>query len=168
MTKFHEEFPKKGEWVTESSGGTWQKGSVLTQEAAELIAAMRNWSKSYVLWALATDQNHGPHVGGCDRCRGVLTLDFTDAQNAQIRREPDYYVLGQVSKFIFPGAVRIASTEPDGTKLKDVAFQNPDGSIVLYTLNAGTSSQYFRIKFHGKTIATVLPAGSVATFIWKP
>jgi O-glycosyl hydrolase len=39
---------------------------------------------------------------------------------------------------------------------------------VLYTLNAGTKSQVFRVGFHGKTIATILPAGSVATFIWKP
>jgi glucosylceramidase len=26
MTRFHDEFPQKDEWVTEASGGTWQKG----------------------------------------------------------------------------------------------------------------------------------------------
>ena len=77
-------------------------------------------------------------------------------------------MLGQASKFLLPGAVRIASDEPAGTQLKDVAFRNPDGTIVLYTLNAATTSQTFRIGFHGKTVATILPAGSVATFIWKP
>jgi glucosylceramidase len=168
MTKFHEEFPKKGEWVTEASGGAWQKNNVVVQEAGELIAVMRNWSKSYALWALATDQNHGPHVGGCSECRGVVTLNLTDPQHPRVKFEPDYYVLGQASKFIYPGAVRIASNEPAGTNLKDVAFLNPDGTIVLYTLNAGTKSQVFRVGFHGKTIATILPAGSVATFIWKP
>jgi len=35
-------------------------------------------------------------------------------------------------------------------------------------LNAGTASQDLRIGFHGKTVATTLPAGSVATFIWSP
>jgi hypothetical protein len=35
-------------------------------------------------------------------------------------------------------------------------------------LNAGTTSQAFRVSFHGKTMATLLPAGSVATFVWKP
>jgi len=39
---------------------------------------------------------------------------------------------------------------------------------VLYTLNAGISSENFRIAFHGKTLATTLPAGAVATFVWKP
>jgi O-glycosyl hydrolase len=39
---------------------------------------------------------------------------------------------------------------------------------VLYTLNAGATSQQLRIGFRGKTVATTLPAGTVATFIWKP
>ncbi|MGH9599936.1 MAG: glycoside hydrolase family 30 protein [Terracidiphilus sp.] len=168
MTKLHDEFPRMGEWETEASGGTWQKGRIVPQEATELVAVMRNWARSYVLWALATDQNHGPHVGGCGQCRGVVTLDLEDPQNPRVRPEPDYYVLGQASKFVYPGAVRIASTEPAGTELKDVAFRNPDGTIVLYTVNAGTDSQLFRIRFHGKTVATILPAGTVATFVWKP
>jgi glucosylceramidase len=168
MTKFHEEFPQKDQWVTESSGGTWQKGNVFAEEARELIAVTRNWSRGYVLWALATDQNHGPVVGGCDTCRGLVTIDLSNPDQPVVKPEIDYYVLGQASKFLLPGAVRIASDEPAGTKLKDVAFLNPNGTVVLYTLNDGTTSEDFRIGFGGKTAATTLPAGSVATFVWKP
>jgi glucosylceramidase len=173
MTSFHNEFPGKDEWVTEASGGTWQKGldgngNVLAEEAAELIAVMRNWSRSYVLWALATDQNHGPVVGGCDTCRGLVTIDLTDPDHPTVKPELDYYVLGHASRFLLPGAVRIASDEPAGTRLKDVAFRNPNGTVVLYALNAGTTSQQLRIGFHGKTTSTTLPAGAVATFVWKP
>jgi glucosylceramidase len=168
MTRNHEEFPQKDQWVTESSGGTWQKGNVFVEEAAELIAVTRNWAKSYVLWALATDQNHGPFVGGCDTCRGLVTIDLTNPEKATVKPELDYYVLGQASKFLLPGAVRIASDEPAGTHLKDVAFRNPNGTVVLYTLNAGTTSQNLRIGFHEKKVVTTLPAGAVATFIWKP
>jgi glucosylceramidase len=166
MTDLHNKFPQKDEWVTESSGGTWQKGNVLALEAAELVAVTRNWAKSYVLWALATDQNHGPHVGGCDTCRGLVTINETNP-GSLVRLEPDYYVLGHASKFLVPGAVRIASNELAGTQLKNVAFSNPDGSIVLYAVNTGTTSQTFRIGFHDKTVATILPSGSVATFVWK-
>ena len=168
MTKNHEEFPQKSQWVTESSGGAWQKGNVLAEEAGELIAVMRNWARSYVLWALATDQNHGPFVGGCDTCRGLLTVDLTDAQHPRVRPELDYYVLGQASKFLLPGAVRVASDEPAGASIKDVAFRNPNGVVVLYLLNAGTMSQTVGLVFHKKTVATTIPAGSVATFVWKP
>lgn len=167
MTKNHEEFPHKDQWVTESSGGAWQKGNVLAEEAGELIAVTRNWAKSYVLWALATDQNHGPFVGGCDTCRGLVTIDLSNPAKPVVKPELDYYVLGHASKFLLPGAVRIASDEPAGTQIKDVAFRNADGTIVLYTLNAGTASQQLRINFRGKTVATTIPAGSVATFVWK-
>jgi len=168
MTKNHEEFPQKDQWVTESSGGTWQTGNIFAEEAAELIAVTRNWSRGYVLWALATDQNHGPVVGGCDTCRGLVTIDLTNPEKPVVKPELDYYVLGQASKFLEPGAVRIASGEPAGTSLKDVAFRNPSGTVVLYTLNAGVTSQDLRIGFHKKTVATTLPAGAVATFVWKP
>ena len=168
MTKNHEEFPHKDQWVTESSGGTWQTGNVLAEEAGELIAVTRNWARSYVLWALATDQNHGPFVGGCETCRGLVTIDLTDPAHAKVRPELDYYVLGHASKFLLPGAVRIASDEPAGTKLKDVAFRNPNGTVVLYALNGGTTGQDLRIGFHKKMVGTTIPAGSVATFVWKP
>jgi glucosylceramidase len=170
MSKFHDEFPRKDQWVTESSGGTWQKGyhengNVLAEEAAELIAVTRNWARSYVLWALATDQNHGPFVGGCDTCRGLVTID---TERGDFKPELDYYVLGHASKFLEPGAVRIASDEPAGTEVKDVAFRNPNGTVVLYSLNAGKSSQPLSIGFRGKTVTTTLPSGSVTTFVWKP
>lgn len=167
MTKNHEEFPEKDQWVTESSGGTWQKGDVLAEEAGELIAVMRNWAKSYVLWALATDQNHGPFVGGCDTCRGLVTIDTSDPNAVKVRPELDYYVLGQASKFLTPGAVRIASDEPAGTQIKDVAFENADGTMVVYTLNAGSVEQKVTIRFHKKSVTTTIPAGAVATFVWK-
>ena len=167
MTANHKEFPQKDQWVTESSGGAWQKGNVLAEEAGELIAVMRNWSRSYVLWALATDQNHGPFVGGCDTCRGLVTIDLSHSAHPQVKPEPDYYVLGQASKFLLPGAVRIASDEPAGGSIHDVAFLNPNGVVVLYLLNAGTMSQSVGVHFRKKAVATTIPAGSVATFVWK-
>lgn len=166
MTKIHDEFPQKDQWVTEASGGTWQKGNLLAQEAAELVDVTRNWARSFVLWAVATDQDHGPHVGGCDSCRGLLTLDLNNPTKP-IKPEVDYYALGQATKFLLPGAVRIASNEPEGSDLKDVAFSNPDGTIVLYTVNTADRVRTLRIGFQGKTASTILPAGSVATFVWK-
>ncbi|MGB6691422.1 MAG: glycoside hydrolase family 30 beta sandwich domain-containing protein [Terracidiphilus sp.] len=168
MTKIHDEFPQKDEWVTESSGGAWQTGNVLAEEAGELIASTRNWAKSYVLWTLATDEKHGPYLGGCDTCRGLVTIDLSNPGMTTVKMEPDYYVLGQASEFVVQGAVRIASDEPAGGQLKDVAFRNPNGSVVLYTLNAGKDSQGLRIVFRGKSVVTTIPQGSVATFVWKP
>ncbi len=172
MTKIHEEFPQKDQWTTEAGGGAWQKGyggngNILAEEAAELIGAMRNWSRTYMAWTLATDQDHGPHLGGCDVCRGLVTIHTSNPKNP-VTRELDYYVLGHASKFVYPGAVRIASDEPPGTAIKDVAFLNVDGTIVLYLLNAGTNSSPLAVGFHGKRIFATIPGGALATFVWKP
>ena len=168
MTTFHDKHPNIDQWVTESSGGTWQSGNVFVEEATELINVMRNWSRSYILWALATDQNNGPYIGGCDKCRGIVTVDTSNPNAVVVRPELDYYVLGHASKYLQPDAVRIASNEPAGTKLRDVAFRNPDGTIVLYTLNSGTEPATVAIVFHSKSAITTIPASTVATFIWKP
>ena len=166
MTRNHDEFPDKGQWVTESSGGTWQTGNVLAEEAGELIAVMRNWSRSYVLWALATDEKHGPFVGGCDTCRGLMTIDLSDPEKPAVKPELDYYVLGHASRFLLPGAMRVASDEAG--EIKDVAFRNPDGSVVLYALNRGRAVQDLRVRFRGKSAVATLPAGAVTTLTWKP
>jgi glucosylceramidase len=97
-----------------------------------------------------------------------VTIDLANPEKPVVRPELDYYVLGQASRFLQPGAVRIASDEPAGTKLEDVAFRNTNGTVVLYALNAGTASQLLRIGFRGKTVASTIPAGAVATFVWKP
>jgi glucosylceramidase len=96
-----------------------------------------------------------------------VTIDLTDPAKPAVKPEADYYVIGQATRFVLPGAVRIASDEPAGTGLKDVAFRNPNGTVVLYTVNNGTASQDIRIAFHGKTVAAAIPAGAVATFVWK-
>lgn len=80
----------------------------MVEMANELITVMRHWSRSYILWALATDEHHGPHLGGCAVCRGLFTVNAS-AEKATVNYELDYYVLGHASKFLHPGAVRIGS-----------------------------------------------------------
>ena len=161
----HERFPAKGIWETECSGGTWQRGNILAMEARLIIDSTREWARSVVLWNLALDQKNGPNAGGCDTCRGVLTVN-TGAP-ASVTRTLDYYVLGQVSKFVKPGAQRIDS-KSFADKLENVAFRNPDGSIVLFALNPGATPLEFEISYRGKTVSYTLPAGAIATFHWSP
>jgi glucosylceramidase len=58
---------------------------------------------------------------------------------------------------------RVASTV-DGT-IHDVAFRNPDGSLVLVLVNDdwGTGSQAFNVRIGGRAFSCELAAGAVAT-----
>jgi glucosylceramidase len=90
----------------------------------------------------------------------------------------DYYQLGQVSKFVRPGAVRLASNHYVTYRylgpgrdiatpgLDDVAFENPDGSKVLVVYNGATAAQTFTVRSRRRYLSDVLAAKETATFVW--
>ena len=163
--ELHDRFPEKEIWMTECSGGDWQKGNLLEQQARLIINSTRNWAKTVVLWNLALDQNHEPYLGGCTTCRGVVTVNHATSP-AQVVPTVDFTALGHVSKFVKQGARRIKSNSFDQGNLEDVAFQNVDGSIVLFVLNSSGGPMPFNIAWRGEFASYKLPAGAVATFVW--
>jgi len=161
----HDKFPDKGLWMTECSGGTWQKGNLLAVTAKLILGSTRYWSKAVVLWGIALDEKNGPNAGGCATCRGFVTVDRS-ADPHKVTYTVDYYAIGHASKFVHPGAVRIGTNEQNESGLESVAFQNTDGSIALLVLNNADAAKDFQISWHGKSIATSLNAGSFATYVW--
>jgi glucosylceramidase len=167
QTELHERFPNKDIWLTECSGGDWQKGKLLEEQTRLIIGATRNWAKSVVLWNLALNQNHQPYLGGCTTCRGVITVNDS-ASPTQVIETVDFTALGHASKFVQPGAYRIESNSFGQGSVEDVAFQNPDGSIVMLVLNGGGSIMKFDISWRGTYASATLGPGVVATFRWTP
>jgi glucosylceramidase len=115
-----------------------------------------------LFWNLALDENHGPHLGGCGNCRGVVTID---SKSGAVTRNDEYYVLAHASRFVRPGARRIESSS-GVAGLESVAFKNPDRSRVLIVVNTAAGEQRFAVRSAGKTLVYVLPAGAVATLRW--
>ena len=163
----HDRFPNKGLWMTECSGGTWQKGNLLADTEKLVIESTRQWAKSVVLWGLALDEKNGPNTGGCATCRGFVTINRS-AEPHQVTYTQDYYAIGHASEFVHPGAVRIDSTDLGPQNLETVAFQNTNGSIALLVLNNADRPADFSVSWHGKSFPTSLSAGSVATYLWPP
>lgn len=125
-----------------------------------VIGAMRNWSKNALEWNLAADAQYQPHTpGGCTNCLGALTIEKNT-----ISRNVAYYIIGQASKFVPAGSVRIASNLP--IDLPNVAFKRPDGKTVLLVFNNAKQEQSFGISNNGKMIIAKLPAGAAATYLW--
>ena len=164
----HALYPEKGVWFTECSG---YGGSPVFADNLGwymhnlMIGSVRSWARSVSLWNLALDQNNGPTTGeGCKDCRGVVTID-TSTTPATVHREVEYYALGHVSKFVEPGAYRIDSNVAG--PIENVAFKNPDGSVVLVAYNSAGSGNTFSVTWHGQVFPFTLPGGAVATFKWN-
>ncbi len=162
----HAAFPQKGIWLTECSGGTWDKEPALVKTARLLIESTRDWAKAVVLWGLVLDSEGGPHDGGCGTCRPLVSLNLKQSP-ATVTYTGDYYGLGHASRFVHPGAVRIASDSFGDQGLQTVAFQNSDGSLALLVLNNNAASANFNIRWHGSTVHATLPSGALCTFVWS-
>lgn len=161
-------YPGRDIWFTECSGTINSDfGNDLAWNAEHLlIGATRNWARSISLWNLALDQNSGPQNGGCTNCRGVVTIDYSTSPPT-ITNNVEYYVLGHLAKFVTAGASRIDSNTFGTGNIEDVAFQNSDGSIVLLVFNSASNNSAFTVSWRSQSFAYTLPAGAVATFVWK-
>ncbi len=166
QTAVHNAYPSKDTFFTECSGTfpTDFGGSFDWNMKNLVIGAPQNWAKSVLLWNLALDENNGPHLGGCATCRGVVTIN---SATGAVTKNLEYYALAHASKFVRPGALRIASNTSAG--IDTVAFKNADdGSIVLIALNTNAVRSSFSIKWAASAFSYSLPAGAAATFVWKP
>jgi glucosylceramidase len=164
QTTVHNQFPNVDAFDTEHSGGTW----IVDQQREDMfniIQYTRNWGKSVVKWSLAVDQNMGPHNGGCGVCSGLITVHNGDNRSGQVDFNIEYYDMGQLTKFVRPGAFRIAST--DNNSVPNVAWINPDGSKALVAYNASGATQTVHVVWGGQAFTSTLPARTSATFTWS-
>jgi glucosylceramidase len=175
MNEFRQADPALEEIVDECSPG----GISPTPTSEIVISSLRDWASTVALWNLALDPHGGPVQApnhGCPGCVGLATID---EKTGSVSLTRSYYQLGQASAFLAPGAQRIATNHfvsyayPGrgvnvvSPGLDDVAFRNPDGSIVLVAYNNSTKPIQFAVAWRGRTLSYVLPAAAMTTFVWN-
>jgi glucosylceramidase len=175
QTDLHNAFPSKGIWFTECSGSHGPtdtppqifRGTLTWHARTLMLGTTRNWAKSVVNWNIALDSTGGPHLGGCDTCTGLVTLQ----PDGTVTTDAEYYTIGHLSKFVKPGAVRIGSTSYGTTgwngQLMSAAFRNPDGTTALLVHNENDDPRSFTVAVGDKTFDYELPGGAIATYTWE-
>src|ERR671918_386388 len=159
--------PDKEILFTECASGGWATDwadNLVWDGVNLLVGATRNWSRTALKWNIALDQFGGPHTGGCTNCAGIVTVD---RGNGAVTYNHDYYSIGHASKFVRPGAHRIASSTQPQAGLHTVAFRNPDGTKVLIAVNASESALPLTGRWGGQSFQYTLPRESIATFTWN-
>jgi glucosylceramidase len=168
QSQVHRQFARKDVLVTECSGGDWESsrhGELMWFARDLLLGGLRNWARGVLYWNLALDEQYGPHLGGCNTCKGVVTID---SRTGAVSRNDYYYALGHYSRFVQRGAVRVASTAT-AKGIDNVAFRNPDaGTVVLVVTNSNTVAHRLSVAQGSTRFQYDLPAQSVATFVWQP
>jgi glucosylceramidase len=165
-TRVHEKFPDKpilfteGCWEGGKAIGSWEHGEGY---AREMIGDFHNWVCNFLDWNIVLDQRGGPnHVGNfCD------APVIVDTNTKEVRYSPSFYYIGQFSRFVKPGAHRIAS-HGGPAALESVAFVNPDGSLVLVALNETAAPVSFVLSTGDQALACTVPAHAIQTYVGAP
>jgi glucosylceramidase len=166
MSQVSNQYPDKGIYFTECSGGEWAKdfGSNLAWNTENIIVgAPRNDAKNVLFWNLALDENFGPRNGGCQNCRGVIAVNSI---NNKIQKNIEYYLLGHASKFVLYNAKRIITADTRSAGISQVAYINTDGTKALLAYNHQSVSQKIQINENGKSFNYLIEPGSLVTFKW--
>ncbi len=118
--------------ITECTATTGGWRTSVGWMARELVGdAVRGGSTGLLTWNLALDPQHGPKApGGCEECRGLLTVD-PSAGTAQAT--PEYAVMRHLSAAADPDADVVETPAIDGLPL--AAFANPDGTVGVFGHN---------------------------------
>jgi glucosylceramidase len=86
----------------------------------------------------------------------------TQTGNIIIRNE--YWYIGQFSKFIRPGAKRVAASS-NRSALQTTAFINSDGKIAVIVLNRSDNNLRYHIWSNGVWMGHAVTAHSIQTII---
>jgi glucosylceramidase len=148
-----------------ASGARW---------ARIIMGDLEAGASAWIYWNMILDEKGGPWL---------VSLNHGDfdpnAQNAlvQIDRTTHevtysglYWFLAHFSKFARPGGHRIDARLtglPDGVDVRALAFQNPDGTLVLEALNASPRGTSLRVRWNDRALDLDLPATSMSTLAWQ-
>jgi glucosylceramidase len=163
----HEAFPGKALLFTEGckekfSFDSLQSWSLGERYGYSMINDFNSGACGWTDWNILLDENGGPnHVGNF--CFAPV---HADTRTGQLIYTNAFYYIGHFSKFVHPGARRIA-VSTNRTALQTTAFVNKDGSIVVIVMNTTDEPMPYHLMLKGQAAVTESLPHSIATLIIK-
>lgn len=160
----HEKYPELKLSATENSMGcnpvyTWDMGEKV---AHHIIGDLSNFVSSWYIWNLILDEHGMPNH---DHGNGKSPMMVNFGMGGILYYAAGYYYTGHFSKFIRPGARRVASSIYTD-KLETVTFRNPDGGMVTVVLNRNDIPMKFILRCEGRLAEFVSEAHSIMTLFY--
>lgn len=157
-------YPSKGLMFTEGCHeggvqiGSWKSGE---RYAHDIIGNLNNGMEGWTDWNIVLDEQGGPnHVGNfCD------APIIADTKSDSLTFQSSYYYIGHFSKYIRPGAIRVACSKYTEA-LQTTAFKNPNGELVVVVLNRTDDGHPYVLRNNEQIAEGSIPAHSIQTLIF--
>jgi len=159
-------FPEKPLMLTEAcnypfSWDTFDQWKWGENYGTAMISDFNNGAVAWTDWNILLDETGGPnHVGNF--CFAPVHADTRDGS---LHYMNSYYYIGHFSKYIRPGATRIACSS-NRAQLQTTAFANTDGSRVVIVMNQGDTPVKYRLYVGNQAIETESLPHSISTMIF--
>lgn len=165
----HEMFPDKFLLASEATNcpgvalGDWSRGEVY---GFDIIGDLNSWSAGWVDWNLVLDMEGGPnHLQ--NYCDAAFVVDVEDQI---VYVQPMFYYLGQLSKFVPPGSIRIETNLSDtlDDSIAAASFLTPNKEIVVVAMNQNDEDVEIVLTDSVKEVAASyqIPAHGITTFVY--
>ena len=126
--------------------------------AHDIIGDLNHGMNRWFDWNLILDPMGGPnHVG--NYCAAPMHCDI---EKDEVWKNDTYEAIAQFSRFILPGAKRIAFSS-FSKEIEVTAAKNPDESLILVAMNTGEKDLWAHLRLEGKVARVYLPAKGIAT-----
>ena len=163
VTVLHRDYPELRIFQTEQECGDGRNDWRYARYAWTLMKEfLGGGASAYLYWNLALER------GGVSRWGwSQNSLVTVDAASGQFEYTNEYHLLKHVSHFVKPGAHLIETLSYTGYE-NQLAFLNPDGSIVIVVQNDSGTDQPVSLLVGDRVLAPTLPADSFNTFVIPP
>ena len=165
VRRVHETYPAANLMLTEACVETFKFEQINEWRLGEryghsMINDFNAGTVGWTDWNILLDETGGPnHVGNF--CFAPI---IADTKAGKLLYTNAYYYIGHFSKFIRPGAKRIATTT-NRDWLQATAFRNPDGKVAVVVMNSGDKPQDFQLWIKGQAASTTSAPHSMATYV---
>lgn len=162
----HETFPDKHLLFTEGCAEAFKTERINDWTLGEryglsMIHDFNSGTAGWTDWNILLDERGGPnHVNNF--CFAPL---HADTKSGELMYTNSFHYIGHFSKFVRPGAKRIASS-PSRSALLSTAFINPDGKVAAIVMNKGEKEMPYYLWTDGQAAEVSSPPHSIQTLVF--
>lgn len=138
--------------------GDWKLGELY---GTNMINDFNNGIVAWTDWNILLDETGGPNH--------VFNLCFApihaNTKTGEIMYTNEYYYIGHFSKFVRPGAKRIACS-PSRSAISATAFVNTDGKVAVIVMNIGDEKLNYNLWIEGQAVEVESLPHSMQTLVF--
>ncbi len=162
----HEAYPDKALIFTEGcvekfDPARYQYWPNAERYGEQMIHDFNNGTVAWTDWNILLDEKGGPnHVANF--CFAPIHADLN---TGELIYTPSYYYIGHFSKFIRPGAHRIA-TSVSRSSLLSTSFRNTDGQLVTVVMNRSAKTITYDLIVGKEKTTVTIPSHGIQTLVY--